>query len=381
MGNRLQMIARPAIAVCTIAFAIAGCSSSGSKAGTHSTGSSQGASSASSAAKTYLDAYLTNPSSIGLTTALPQKPAAGKSVINLKFPTGVAQRSDDAQRAAAQALGWSYSSVDTGATPASAASAFEAAIAKKPNAIIFGGYPAAVFAKQIAEAKSAGITVVTSATGDAPFPGVLADVGGIQQEQLYAKLAAAYFVVTGGDKAHAAVFNFQGFPISDIFSQSFVADVKTWCPGCKASIVQQQLSDVGTKIASNAVSYLQRNPSIKWLVFASGDMAQGVSAGLNSAGLHGINIMGQVPTQTDIADIKNGTETAWVGYPVDILAWRVIDTFARGFENTDVASAVKVPLPMQMLTKDTVSSAVIDNGYYVGVSDYQTQFKKLWHVG
>ena len=39
-------------------------------------------------------------------------------------------------------------------------------------------------------------------------------------------------------------------------------------------------------------------------------------------------------------------------------------------------------LPTQLITQDTVNDLVVDkDGNYVGVADYQAQFKKLWLVG
>lgn len=333
------------------------------------------------AASAYLDEHVENPSSIGLSAPLRAKSQTGKSVIYLKFPTGVSTRSDDAQRAAAEVLGWDYSNVDAGGTPASAVSAFEAALAKKPDAIIFGGYPAATFTKQIEQAKAEGITVVSSATGDGAVDGVLADLGGGAQQELFGRLTAAYFVTHAGADGEVAAFNFKGFPISDLFTNSFVSAVEEWCPTCKSEIVDQQLADVGTKTPTNVVGYVQRNPSTKWAVFASGDMSQGVGAALKAAGLSGINILGESPTEANLANLKAGAETAWVGYPVDILSWRTMDILARNFEGSDVATVANAPLPLQMLTKDNVSTAVSDNGFYTGVENYQDQFKKLWQVG
>ncbi len=384
MNRRLHRPVGTTALLAALALTATACSSDADGAG--GSGSNSGASVAAAAdpgvkaAQAHLDEHLANPKSIGLDTPLPSKPETGKSVINLKVPIGLATRIDEAQKAAATSLGWDYSNVDAGFTPASAASAFEAAIAKKPDAIIFGGFPAAVFTKQIAQAKAAGVAVVSGGTGDPAVDGVLADIAGASQQQLYGKLSAAYFVSKAGPASEAAAFNFKGFPISDLFTNSFVASVKEFCPTCKTEIVQQQLSDIGTKIPANAVGFFQRKPDVKWAVFASGDMATGVVPALKTAGVQGVNIIGITPAEANLAALKSGTETAWVGYPLDILGWRLMDTLARVFTNADAAAAAKVTLPLQMVTQDNVGSAVTDNGYYTGVDGYQNQFKSLWKV-
>ena len=151
-------------------------------------------------------------------------------MIYLKSPQPVAQRSADSLAAAAKVLGWTYSDVDQGATPASAVAAFEAALAKKPSAILFAGYPAVVFTKQIQEAKAQGVTVISDATGDGPVDGVIADLGGATQEDLYGKLVAAYFVVNSGAKGKAAVFNINAFPILTIFVSSLRTRSRSGAP-------------------------------------------------------------------------------------------------------------------------------------------------------
>lgn len=381
MNRRLPRLITSTALCAALAFTVAGC---GSDDGTGGTGAAPDASSEAAPgaadAEAFLEENSDNPTSIGLDTPLPAAPETDKSLVALKFATGLGTRGDTAQQAAAEALGWDYSSIDAGQTPASAASAFEAAIAQKPDGILFGGFPAALFAKQIADAKAAGIVVVSTGTGDQSVDGVVADLAGAEQQKLFGKLAAAYFVTEAGSEGRAAVFNFQGFPISDLFSEAFVAQVEEWCPTCTAEIVQQQLADVGTKTPANVVGYLQREPETKYAVFASGDLSSGVTPALRTAGLQGINVLGIVPTEANLAALEAGSEAAWVGFPADVIGWRAIDIFARAFQDADVEAAAEVPLPLQMITKDNVGEILTDDGYYVGVEDYQDQFQKLWQT-
>ncbi len=70
----------------------------------------------------------------------------------------------------------------------------------------------------------------------------------------------------------------------------------------------------------------------------------------------------------------------WVGFPVQILGWRVIDMLARQFNGDDLKPADDAFLPTQLLNSDNIGTAVLDpkTGFYVGVADYQDQFEKLW---
>ncbi|MFD4511464.1 sugar ABC transporter substrate-binding protein [Streptomyces sp. NPDC058457] len=380
MGSRITKSIVTVLAAGLAATALTACSSDSSST-TASTKTHGPATAGQKQAAAFLAKYIANPTSIGDLKTLPERPPTGKSVINLQASTAIAQRAAASQKVAAHLLGWSYDSIATGPTPASAAAAFDAAIARHPDAILFAGFPAAVFAKQIAEAKAAGIKVVSTATGDGKTDGVLGDVLGAPQMQLYGKLLAAYFVTESDGKGKVGVFSIQAFPILAPWVSAFQSWVKQWCPGCTTSVVNQQVTDQGTKTPSNVVGFLQRNPGVKWLMFATGDLAQGVPAALATAGLKGVHIGGGSPDPDDLANIKAGTESAWVGNTVDIANWRLLDVLARDYVKTDTQAAAAALLPLQLVTQDNAGKVAADkSGYYIGVADYQDQFKKLWRV-
>lgn len=366
------------VAVCLAAAACAS-STASSKGATES-----GAASADiAAAQKFLSHYEQNPTSVGMTTALPEAPPTGKSIIALTNTIPVSLYQAKAEEAAAQLLGWKFSEISNGATAATAVGAFDAALARKPSAILFGGFDPSIFRNEIAKAKAEGIALVSAATSNDQPPGVLADVGGVSTVSLDAKVLAAYFVVQSGGEGHAAVFNIAAFPILTAFVDSFTSSVKTWCQKCTTEVVNQQISDIGVNTPANVVATLQRNPAIKWAVFSNGDLAQGVSSAVKTAGLSGIKIVGEVPSQSDLAAIKSGDEDAWVGYPTAVQGWRIMDVVARYFTKAGLtfADATDAPLPAQLITAHNVNSIVVGSDrYYIGVAGYQNQFAKLWHV-
>ncbi len=259
--------------------------------------------------------------------------------------------------------------------------AFQAAIARHPSAIQFSGDPSTVFAQEIKQANAEGITVFSDVTDDPPnTPGVLANIGGPSQERQYGRILAAYFVLHAGPHATAAVVTIPAFPIFGAFERAFASAVKQWCPSCSVSVQGQQITDIGTKTPSNLVAYLQQNPSVKWLVFGNGDLATGVVPALKEAGVSGTHIIGETPDQGDFVGIRNGTEQMWVGYPVDVTAWREIDLLARHFEHASIAPDLVPNLPAQPLTKSNINTAVISGDYYIGIKGYQAKYAKLWHV-
>ena len=69
---------------------------------------------------------------------------------------------------------------------------------------------------------------------------------------------------------------------------------------------------------------------------------------------------------------------AWIAIPQPVMAWRVIDQFARIAGGAELATG---PLPSQLLTGSNAGDAVVDDaGNFIGIADYQAQFTKLWGV-
>jgi ribose transport system substrate-binding protein len=153
--------------------------------------------------------------------------------------------------------------------------------------------------------------------------------------------------------------------------------MQQWCPTCKVSTNAVPAASLGTSaLTSQVTSTVTRNPSTDWLIFDLGDLEIGVDAALKAAGLTGKHIGGLTADTPNIAGLKAGTEDVWTAYSLPIVAYRQVDSMARKFEGMQPLNAV---LPTQLITPQNVNSLVVDSaGNYVGVTDYRTQFKKLW---
>lgn len=364
------------------ALTIAACSSSstttagGSSTGGTSTGS---ASSGVDAAKAYQQQFLNTPTSIGITTPLKSKPAAGKLLIGLDSGLGSAKVLAQYWAQAAKDAGWTYKDLISGTTPSDQQAAFNSAIQQNPAGILTSGIPEATISSGLTLAKQKGIWVNSSATTDPPS-GAMFDTSIANPDQLHewGKMVAAYVVTQSNGKAVIQMFSLPVFPILYEFDKAFKAAIASWCPDCKVSEHPQQGSDIGTKTPQAVVSSVTRDPSTTWLIFDLGDLETGVNAALSAAGLHGQHIGGLTADTPNIEGLKNKTQDVWTAYSLPIVAYRQVDSFARKFEDMPTLSAA---LPTQLLTQDNINSMVADSAQnYVGVSDYRTQFQKLWLV-
>jgi len=213
-------------------------------------------------------------------------------------------------------------------------------------------------------------------------PPVIANLNGPFEQVTSGKDLAAVVVADSDGDAHVATFNVSAFPQLTLAVTYFNIWLKKWCPACTNTIVNQQVTDLGTGTPQSVVSTFESDPSLQYALYTYGDISLGVDAALKTAGLLGkVKQLGQDPTLQDLADLRNKTALAYIGYDNAVYAWRMIDSFARASEGMSLAAVNDVPLPRQILTQQNIGSMEADpSGNFVVPADYQAQFEKLWHV-
>jgi len=367
------------------AVVLAGCSSS-KTADSSSGGSGATTDAGVQAAKAYLATVTGNPKDIVLNKALSKKPEPGKLVVKLVTAQPVTTVVSNGSKAGADALGWQYKAIPVGTGPEDIQKAFKAALELQPApiGIEVSGYPKVTYAAQLAEAKAKGIAVISESATDpaGSGDGIVGRVDGPSQVQIWGKDIAAEVIADSNGKAHVAMFSVSAYPILGEFVKGFKAAFAEWCPACTVKDVDQQATDIGTKTPQSVVSTFQRDPKLNYAIFSFGDMTIGLQAALKSAGLSGkVKIAGETATAANLQGIKDGSELAWTGFSSGVLGWRVVDGFARHSIGDDMTAVDTTPLPTQVITKDNVGSIITDSGgYYTGLNDYESQFKKLWLV-
>lgn len=384
MRKTLTVAAALSAAVLTLSACSSSGNGGGATSGSQPTGgggapTTAAGSSGEAAAKAYMDKFLNTPTSINIDKPLSKKPSAGKTLIGLDSGLGSAKVLAQYWKQAAADIGWKYVDLISGTDPGSQQKAMESAIQQNPDGILTSGIPIETIKSQLAEAKSKGIWVNTSASTDQPS-GAMFDTSIANPDQLHewGKMVAAYVVTQSNGKAVVQDFSLPVFPILEEFDKSFQAALKVWCPACKVTEHPQQGTDIGTKTPGAVVSAVQSNPGTNWLIFDLGDLATGVDAALSAAGITGMHIGGLTADVPNIQALKAKKEDVWTAYSLPIVAYRQVDSFARKFNNDPILSA---SLPTQLITQDNVNSLVNDSaGNYVGVADYRDQFKRLWKL-
>jgi ribose transport system substrate-binding protein len=163
-------------------------------------------------------------------------------------------------------------------------------------------------------------------------------------------MIAAAAIVQSNGKAKVQLFNLPVFPILLEFDNGFKAAMDEWCPGCTVKENPQQAADIGAKTPSAVVSALQKAPNTDWVVFDLAELETGVDAALAGAGITNVHMGGLSALPSNYEGLKKGTQDAWTAYPLPVVGYRQIDSFARKFNGEPTVDAL---LPTQVVTPDT----------------------------
>lgn len=385
-----------------------------------------------------LTALLQAPTSIGVDAPLAAAPAKGATIISLTDGSDYSNVFETSLAEAGDALGWTVESVVVDpADPTAAGTAFDAAVAKKPAGIHITGLFADALATNLPAAETAGIPVICTGCSGDPANGITdTSINGTAQNTTWGSAMATYVVQNQyeGEDAGVQYFSIPGGAISD-FNTQFNATLLNQCRNCSAteslvdptmvpltdpeSIVSFVSSEMSTALGSWALldtgalsagvfDALSTDPTLLTpvVVIGRGAAANDIEAlkALNGAGpaMDGSATAGSASPEASVEatpaaspeasasgdgavdDSLTGGRTpeeaatlqAWIGISQPVMAWRVIDQFARIIGGAELATG---DLPAQLLTGTNVADAVLDDsGNYLGVADYQDQFKALW---
>ena len=332
-------------------------------------------------AKKIVAKYSPNPKNIGITTKLNKVPPKGKFVVAISNGGDENKVLDEEIAKAAKVLGWKYKELVGAISPETQRKLFDQALSLKPNYIHISGIEPSTLSNLLVKANRQGVVVVCSACMSKPVAALKdTHISGPKMLDLWGQMIAAYTVANTKGKANVQGLTVPLYPILVRFDQSYEKNLKRLCPTCSYKANPLQLTDIfAGEVPAQVVNIMRANPNTNWLVSDLGGWVTGVPAALKSANLNGkAQIGGLTAGKANIQNLKEGTESAWTGYSLPIVGWSVVDSMAR---HSVGQPFVTNDLPTQILTPQNINSAVLTPaGDYLGVKDYQAQFKKLWGV-
>jgi ribose transport system substrate-binding protein len=329
-----------------------------------------------------LKQYEATPAKIIQTEPLKSPPPTGKTLVmlgtadpgNVLIQKGLAQMANLAH--------WNYSQISY--DPANIGtfnSAVDSALAKHPNYVAEAGIP--LTSQAIQKVQSAGVKwAVTAVYPVTVKPPVITASNAYENDAEMGRVLAYYFVSDSRGKGNAVIEHVPAYPILDAFTDAFTLTVKSLCPSCQTQLVNITIPDLAAgKIPSRMVSAVKSNPNANYVVFDYGPFAEGINSALNAAGLGGkVKIIGQAADQGAIAALKTGQQAAWTGFDPGYQAYALFDSMFRDLEGLPINEQQEGLQPTQILTKSSINSANIKNGFWSEPADALSQFKALWHM-
>ncbi|MEU9170295.1 substrate-binding domain-containing protein [Streptomyces sp. NPDC048420] len=328
------------------------------------------------AARAAMTKYSARPSQIPVTEPVGKKIPTGKKIDFILCGVQSCKDLADFFTAGAKELGWDVKQIATQGTPESVQAAYEQALRDKPDAVVASGFPRAVYAKQLAQLKQAGIPVVQSNADDVAGDGISLLKNGPKDVAVQGEMLASWVVSDSGAKADTVYFDLPAYTILKPVKDTFAAKYKQWCEGCALDTVDVPITAIGKDMPDRVVSYVRSHPKVTHIVFSLGLLNVGVPAALKTAGITGKHIAVNVGDAQNYQYIEGGLSDAAMALNSHEAAWLQVDALARHFTGQSMAVDQEAVLPNMLITgKDNLPSA---DGDFPLVEDYQAQFKALW---
>jgi ribose transport system substrate-binding protein len=366
-----------------LAIALAACgggSSSSSESTTASTSTSAtteasetGGGAAAKAAESVAP-YIGQPSPFPVTEKLNEIPK-GATMIFVDSGTPFASLQYELLGAAAKTMGVHVERINAGLSPTTVGPAMDSVVAKKPAAMFAVGIPVELWTKQLKELQEEGVTITaTGITGIEKY-GVEPVIG---QNERYGRLMAAYVIAEMNPKANVALYTTSEIPVLKLTGEEFEEEFTALCPECKLRTIEIPASTIGSTAPNTIVSDLQAHPETEIAVFSADEFQDGLPAARQAAGIE-VETLGLAPSPTNLQYLKEGKETAALGYDVTIETWTLLDQAAREVTGQELVGPEAKGLGvLQFLTPKDITFDPAKG--WVGYPDFAERFAKLWGV-
>lgn len=374
--------AKAAAALASVALALTACGSSSDKTKTDAGASGSDTSAtgaqgtaAAQAAAAEIKPLFSRPTKLEV-PPLPQKPPTGKSIIFVACGVPVCVQFGTHVKEAAEAVGWNYKQLDGGITPQSLNAAYEQAAREKPAGVIgSGGFPQALFQRQIDALKAEGVPVVLLFVNEAG-PGVDLAVNNAQDLEQAGDIMGKFILAdSGGKNVHLTIVNALGSPIFEKSHAAIRAALEK-CEKCSVDKLDVTYADIGTKMPQIVSTRLTAHPDTNYMFFNFANMTQGVPAALKVAGLADkVKLVTFDTSATQSQYIKNGELYATAGFDNITGLWIAFDDVLR---RTMKQPPVKIELSDMLITKDNIFDTKSD--IFPLVENYKQTFLKAWQL-
>jgi ABC-type sugar transport system substrate-binding protein len=376
------VVAALAFAVIALALAACGSSSSTSSTSSSSSASSGTASAAASEATKQVLELETRPTAFTV-PPLPAKPATGKTIdyIACGLPVCIAQQVYI--REAAAAVGWKFKFLNAGLSPTSVDAAYEQAVNDDPAGVIgTGGFAPELFVHQLAKLKEKNVPVVVDDT-EGSEPGLTEIVGSSSfQLEKGEEMGKWILADSKGTGAHVGIITTPETPVYAATHKGIEKFIGgSGCSSCSVTTYDFPEEDIGTKLPTLVVTFVRTHPEVNYLFFDFANELDGVPSALASAGLSSkVKLVATDSGNVENEYLKKGQESATAADPWPEAYWGMFDAILRADQGAPLSQNESIVYPRMIFTGTNVL-ATNSSAPAPLVADFQSVYKKAWHVG
>jgi ribose transport system substrate-binding protein len=394
--TKSRLLAAAAVST-ALAVALSACSSSGTtKSGGSTTAGSSAAPPASSSAgadnsasgvaeaKKIVAQYSQPPTWQGPTEPVNVSKLSGKNVVYISVSNGIPVLkywSDKVKAIAKSVAGVNLDIVDAKGSVDEANKGFQQAIAQKADAVVLLAFSTKLFAAQIAQAKAAGIKVITAQSG---IPGKVdggqdAEVS-FDYEQV-GRLIGDWMVADSNGKGNGLVVSSDDVPASQPQAQATVAEVKRLCPTCDMKIKDVQIPQWEASIPTLFQTTINSDPTRTYILPLYDGQALGGLGAIRTAGAASkVNVGAFNATPGIVEQLKDASSGLKldVGGQNEWWAYACTDTIFRVLSGTKPVENYHVGLRIFDKANASLIQGKNEFAWYGSAADYKAKFTALW---
>ena len=257
---------------------------------------------------------------------------------------------------------------------------FQQAIASKADAVVIQALPASLFAAQIAQAKAAGIKVITANTG---IPG---DVSGGQDAEVsfdYAevgRIIGAWMVADSEGKGKGLVVSSDDVPASPPQTEATVSEVERLCPDCDVKVEDVQIPQWESSIPTLFQTTVNSEPDRTYLLpIYDGQALPGLGALRTTSSSQDVKVGSFNATPGIVEQLKDPSSALKldVGGQNEWWAYACTDTIFRVLAGVDPIENYNVGLRIFDTSNADLISGKDEYSWY-GTDEYKSKFLALW---
>jgi ribose transport system substrate-binding protein len=368
---------RGAAAACAaiLAVGIAACGSS--EGGSNNDASPSEVAAGKQTAEAGIAEYFGKPSAFPVTEPLAKLPA-GANIDFVDCGTPYCGLIYSLVDQAAQTMQVNLKRVVAGSSAASVSSAFDTVVADKPDAVIVTAINIELWKSQLAELQKNNTVIVTSGVTGGEQYGLKTPQGAEAWSKLSGKLMADYTAAKLGTESDVVVYQIPELTFTGTTADAYKAELATVCPNCSVRTVDIPVTTLGNSAPSAIVRDLQANPSTTVAIFTANDINTGLASAVSAAGID-IETIGNAPAPDGLQSIKQGQQTAGLGYDTAVTSWSLLDQAARGLADQQLSGPQAEGIPViQFLTQPDITFDPAQG--WTGYPDFVQRFKTLWGV-